>query len=88
LKEHPLISHLADKILNVFVSIEVTGQSVGDEIKFNYRKSMHLVLQYIWRIPIHKKALKVSCKCVVYRIQAECKIKPLSADFSFAMCDL
>lgn len=38
----------------------MTGLSVDDERKFNYRKSMHLVLQHIWRIPVHKQAVKVS----------------------------
>lgn len=59
LREHPLIDHLAETLLYVFVSIEMTGQNVDDEKKFNYRKSMHKILQYLWRVPLHKKAIKV-----------------------------
>ncbi|XP_052819357.1 ubiquitin conjugation factor E4 A-like isoform X2 [Mya arenaria] len=57
-REHRLIGHLAGTVLNVFVSIEMTGQSVDDERKFNYRKSMHKLLQYMWKIPLHKQAIK------------------------------
>lgn len=56
--EHPHIEHLAETLLHVFVSIEMRGQSVDSEMKFNYRKSMHRVLQYICDIPLHRKALK------------------------------
>ncbi|KAH3871922.1 hypothetical protein DPMN_035137 [Dreissena polymorpha] len=61
-KEHRLISHLAEAVLNVFVSIEMTGQSVDDERKFSYRKSMHKLLQYMWKIPAHKDAIKAVSK--------------------------
>ncbi|XP_060578936.1 ubiquitin conjugation factor E4 A-like isoform X2 [Ruditapes philippinarum] len=57
-REHPLIEHLGETLLSVFVSIEMTGQNVDDEKKFNYRKSMHKILQYIWKIPLHKNAIK------------------------------
>lgn len=57
-KEHPLIEHLAETVLHVFVSIEMTGQTVEDEKKFSYRRSMHKILQYMWKIPVHKAALK------------------------------
>ncbi|KAL4240867.1 Ubiquitin conjugation factor E4 A [Mactra antiquata] len=65
LKEHPLIKHLSETLLNVFVSIEMTGQNVDDEKKFNYRRSMHKIIQYIWRIPIHKDAIKDLAKKAV-----------------------
>ncbi|XP_045212276.2 ubiquitin conjugation factor E4 A-like isoform X2 [Mercenaria mercenaria] len=58
INEHPLIKYLAETLLYVFVSIEMTGQNVDDEKKFNYRKSMHKVIQYIWKIPLHKNAMK------------------------------
>lgn len=55
---HPLIADLPQAILHVFVSIEKRGQSVDSEKMFNYRRSMHKVLQYIWRMPLHKAAMK------------------------------
>ena len=57
--KHPLIDHLAEKLLHVFVSIEVTGQSVQFEQKFNYRRPMYQVLEHIWEIESHRKAIKV-----------------------------
>lgn len=59
-EKHPLIEHLAEKLLNVFVSIEMTGQGVQFEQKFNYRRPMYQVLHYIWEKDLHKKSLKVS----------------------------
>ncbi|XP_050393644.1 ubiquitin conjugation factor E4 A [Patella vulgata] len=56
--EHELIDHLAEKLLHVFVSIEMTGQSVEFEQKFNYRRPMYIVLEYIWEIDVHKQAIK------------------------------
>ena len=56
---HPLINHLAEKLLHVFVSIEMTGQSVQFEQKFNYRRPMYLVLEYIWEKENHRNAIKV-----------------------------
>ncbi|PVD37577.1 hypothetical protein C0Q70_00173 [Pomacea canaliculata] len=57
-QRHPLISHLAETLLHVFVSIEMTGQSVQFEQKFNYRRPMYLVLDYIWEQEIHQKAIQ------------------------------
>ncbi|XP_052772600.1 ubiquitin conjugation factor E4 A-like isoform X2 [Mya arenaria] len=57
-QHHPLISHLAEKLIHVFVSIEMTGQSVQFEQKFNYRRPMYKVLHYIWEKQIHKDAIK------------------------------
>ena len=58
---HPLINHLSEKLLHVFVSIEMTGQSVQFEQKFNYRRPMYLVLEYIWEKENHRNAIKVQC---------------------------
>ena len=52
--------------MHVFVSIEMRGQSVDSELKYNYRKSVHRVLQYILDIPQHRKAMKV---CLHEQIQ-------------------
>ncbi|XP_061168185.1 ubiquitin conjugation factor E4 A-like [Saccostrea echinata] len=56
--KHPLIEHLAEKLLNVFVSIEMTGQSVQFEQKFNYRRPMYMVLEHVWEISLHRKCIK------------------------------
>ncbi|XP_013398421.1 ubiquitin conjugation factor E4 A [Lingula anatina] len=56
--KHPLIQHLAETLLHVFVSIEMTGQAVQFEQKFNYRRPMYKILDYIWNIEIHHEALK------------------------------
>lgn len=57
-EHHPLIEHLAEKLINVFVSIEMTGQSVQFEQKFNYRRPMYQVLHYIWEKELHRNAVK------------------------------
>ncbi|XP_076443993.1 ubiquitin conjugation factor E4 A-like [Babylonia areolata] len=58
LRSHPLVSHLAETLLHVFVSIEMTGQAVEFEQKFNYRRPMYLILDYIWEMDIHQKAIQ------------------------------
>ena len=37
---HPASGHLVEALIHVFVSIEMTGQSVAFEEKFNYRRPM------------------------------------------------
>ncbi|XP_017794147.1 PREDICTED: ubiquitin conjugation factor E4 A [Habropoda laboriosa] len=41
-------------LLKVFVSIEMTGQSVEFEQKFNYRRPMYVVMEYLWKLPEHR----------------------------------
>lgn len=48
---HPLSSFLCESLLNVFVSIEMTGQSVQFEQKFNYRRPMFELIEYMWHLP-------------------------------------
>jgi hypothetical protein len=59
-KEHPLIEHLPRVLLDVFVSIELTGQAVAFEQKFNYRRPMYEILEYLWKIDKHRVQVKVS----------------------------
>ena len=47
--DHPHVSQLVPTLLNVFVSIELTGQAVAFEQKFQYRRPMYVVLKYLWR---------------------------------------
>ena len=57
--DHPCAREMPRTLLDVFVSIEMTGQSVEFEQKFNYRHPMYKVLEYMWQFDIHKQALKV-----------------------------
>ena len=54
-----MIEQLAATLLHVFVSIEMTGQGVEFEQKFNYRRPMYTILEYIWEIQVHRDAIKV-----------------------------
>ena len=40
--------YLVPCLVHVFVSIELTGQSVAFEQKFQYRRSIYAVLEYLW----------------------------------------
>ncbi|KAL1140342.1 hypothetical protein AAG570_000274 [Ranatra chinensis] len=56
--EHPHRAQIVESLLNVFVSIEMTGQSVAFEQKFNYRRPMYTVMDYLWGIPEHRAVFK------------------------------
>lgn len=58
--EHPLILHLPRVLLDVFVSIELTGQAVAFEQKFNYRRPMYEILEYFWKFDQHREQVKVN----------------------------
>lgn len=57
-KEHPHRSQIVRSLLEVFVGIEMTGQSVAFEQKFNYRRPMYVVMDYLWQIEEHKECFK------------------------------
>lgn len=48
---HPCASYVSEALLNVFVSIEMTGQSIQFEQKFNYRRPMYELIEYLWNMP-------------------------------------
>lgn len=54
---HPLVEELVPSLVNVFVSIEMTGEGVQFEQKFSYRRPMYVVLEYLWDRPLHRKKL-------------------------------
>ena len=56
---HPLADHLSATLLHVFVSIEMTGQGVEFEQKFNYRRPMYAILEYLWDTERHRNKIKV-----------------------------
>jgi hypothetical protein len=49
-----LCEQIVVNLLQVFVSIEMTGQSVQFEQKFNYRRPMYIVMDYLWQIVEHR----------------------------------
>lgn len=51
---HPYRQYIVPNLLKVFVSIEMTGQSVQFEQKFNYRRPMYVVMEYLWKLPEHR----------------------------------
>ncbi|CAH2096167.1 unnamed protein product [Euphydryas editha] len=55
-KEHPHRLRLVPCLLDVFVGIEMTGQSVQFEQKFNYRRPMYCVMDFLWTIEEHRDA--------------------------------
>ncbi|CAG4971899.1 unnamed protein product [Colias eurytheme] len=55
-KEHPHRLQLVPCLLDVFVGIEMTGQSVQFEQKFNYRRPMYLVMEFLWGMQEHRDA--------------------------------
>ncbi|XP_074648807.1 ubiquitin conjugation factor E4 A-like [Tubulanus polymorphus] len=66
---HEHIDALAETLLNVFVGIEVTGESVEFEQKFSYRRPMYIVLEYMWEMQRHKNVLKALEKEAVLHIE-------------------
>lgn len=56
--QHPHRFHIVENLLNVFVSIEMTGQSVQFEQKFNYRRPMYAIMQYLWELPEQREIFK------------------------------
>lgn len=57
-KEHPFRNQITLSLLDVFVGIEMTGQSVAFEQKFNYRRPMYIVMDYLWQIEEHRECFK------------------------------
>ena len=55
-----LSGHLSHTLLSVFVAIEMSGESVEFEMKFNYRRPMYAVLKYIWSVELHQTKMIVS----------------------------
>ncbi|XP_071438590.1 ubiquitin conjugation factor E4 A [Hetaerina americana] len=56
--EHPHRLQVVESLLHVFVGIEMTGQSVTFEQKFNYRRPMYFIMDYLWQIEEHKNSFK------------------------------
>ncbi|XP_046484062.1 ubiquitin conjugation factor E4 A [Neodiprion pinetum] len=59
---HPHRHQIVTNLLQVFVGIEMTGQSVQFEQKFNYRRPMYIVMDYLWKIQEHRNNFKQLAK--------------------------
>ncbi|ELU16797.1 hypothetical protein CAPTEDRAFT_225184 [Capitella teleta] len=55
---HPLAEEITPKLLHLFVSIEMTGQGVEFEQKFNYRRPMYSIMHFLWDREKHQRALQ------------------------------
>ncbi|XP_059616667.1 ubiquitin conjugation factor E4 A [Phlebotomus argentipes] len=49
---------LIPNLLRVFVGIEMTGENVQFEQKFNYRRPMYVIMEFAWRVEDHKERFK------------------------------
>ena len=48
---------IAPTLLKVFVSIEMTGESVDEYMIYNYRRPMYKILKHLWKLPDHNARL-------------------------------
>ncbi|KAH8411922.1 hypothetical protein KR222_002464 [Zaprionus bogoriensis] len=55
---HPDRLQVVRSLLNVFVSIEMTGQSVQFEQKFNYRRPMYAIMEFLWTKEEHVQSFR------------------------------
>ncbi|XP_077985047.1 ubiquitin conjugation factor E4 A-like [Glandiceps talaboti] len=60
-KENRLAKLLSTALIHVFVSIECTGDPNQFEQKFNYRRPMYKVLDYVWKMDVHRDSIKELC---------------------------
>uniref|UniRef100_A0A336LVS4 Ubiquitin conjugation factor E4 A n=1 Tax=Culicoides sonorensis TaxID=179676 RepID=A0A336LVS4_CULSO len=67
---HPHRLEIVKNLLSVFVGIEMTGHSVQFEQKFNYRRPMYVIMDYVWKIPEQKACFKKLEREAVKNIEA------------------
>uniref|UniRef100_A0A182Y3P4 Ubiquitin conjugation factor E4 A n=1 Tax=Anopheles stephensi TaxID=30069 RepID=A0A182Y3P4_ANOST len=68
---HPHRLEIIPNLLRVFVSIEMTGQSVQFEQKFNYRRPMYAIMDYLWKIDEQKECFRALERQAIENIEAE-----------------
>ncbi|KAJ8924936.1 hypothetical protein NQ315_001099 [Exocentrus adspersus] len=56
--QHSHKLYIVENLMNVFVGIEMTGQSVEFEQKFKYRRPMYTVFDYLWEIDEHRECFR------------------------------
>uniref|UniRef100_A0AAG5CRW5 Ubiquitin conjugation factor E4 A n=1 Tax=Anopheles atroparvus TaxID=41427 RepID=A0AAG5CRW5_ANOAO len=69
--QHPHRLEIIPNLLRVFVSIEMTGQSVQFEQKFNYRRPMYAIMDYLWKIDEQKQCFRELERLAIENIEAE-----------------
>uniref|UniRef100_A0A8D8YEP2 Ubiquitin conjugation factor E4 A n=3 Tax=Cacopsylla melanoneura TaxID=428564 RepID=A0A8D8YEP2_9HEMI len=52
--DHPHRAHIVRSLLDIFVGIEMTGESVEFEQKFNYRRPMYATMKFLWSLDEHR----------------------------------
>lgn len=57
-QNHPHRLEIVPNLIKVFVAIEMTGQSVQFEQKFNYRRPMYAIMEYLWKSEEQKQCFK------------------------------
>ncbi|XP_058813018.1 ubiquitin conjugation factor E4 A [Topomyia yanbarensis] len=68
---HPHRLEIIPNLLRVFVSIEMTGQSVQFEQKFNYRRPMYAIMDYLWKMDEQKQCFRELEREAIRNIEAE-----------------
>lgn len=68
-RKHPHINQLAPTLLSVFCNIEMTGQGVEFEQKFNYRRPMYKILKYLWKQDVHRQRITLLADDALSRIE-------------------
>ena len=53
--QHPRAKDVVGALLHVFASIEMTGQGVAFEQKFNYRRPMYAAMKFLWSLKLHRR---------------------------------
>lgn len=57
-RTHEHRREIVPNLLRVFVGIEMTGQSVQFEQKFNYRRPMYAIMEYLWQMEDQKERFR------------------------------
>lgn len=68
--QHPHRLQIVSNLLSVFVGIEVTGQSVQFEQKFNYRRPMYAIMEYLWNIDEQRECFKKLAQIAAEQMEA------------------
>jgi len=54
----PHSKEIVPSLLEVFVSIEMTGESVDFDQKFKYRRPIYVLIEKLWEHEVHRKCFK------------------------------
>ena len=60
---------IAPALLTVFVSIEMTGESVDEYMIYNYRRPMYKILKHLWKLPEQNSRLVQLAKLAYENIE-------------------